>query len=205
MALFATLPNSSLAAELPRNLPPVEQCSGDRSFVQFRNRLKQIVAEKDRAAFLALLAPDVLVNFGGGTGRDEFAKAWSFDATEYGNVWSQLEKMLKMGCARDGASRIIPSLPMQVEPDSDEDWVVVLPPGAMIFKWVGNELAYSEVMKWTVATVTSRVSDTMTDVKLPDGRDGSISDDYLYEPGGYRMIVEKRRGKWTITAFVAGD
>ena len=205
LALAALLPLAGSAHALPRQLPPLEQCSGDRGFTQFRNRLKQVVARKDRAALLAMLAPDVLVNFGGSTGRGEFAKAWSFDPSEYGNVWNQLQTMLKMGCARDGGSRIIPSLSMQVDENSDEDWVVVTPPGAMIFKWVGNEIDYSEVRMWTVATVTSRVSDTMTGVKLPDGRDGSISDDLLYEPTGYRMIIEKRRGRWMITAFVAGD
>lgn len=44
-----------------------------------------------------------------------------------------------------------------------------------------------------------------TKVKLADGREGWIADDELYEPVGYRMVVEKLRGKWMITAFVAGD
>ena len=200
--LLLSLESPGLAA-LPSRLRPIDQCT-DAGFTAFRDRLKHISAKKDRAAFMALLAPDVLVNFGGATGRKAFAGQWSFDATEYGNLWSQLEKMLKMGCARDGGSRIIPSLSMQVDQNFDEDWVVILP-GAMIFKAVGDEVDDSEVMPWTVATVTSRDDDTRTYVRLRDGRDGSISDDVVYEPGGYRMVIEKRGGKWMITAFVAGD
>jgi len=204
MAAITLAVAASPAHALPRRLPPIEQCKSEASFIQFRARLTQIVAKRDRTSLLALLAPDVLVNFGGATGRNAFAEQWSFDTTEYGNVWDQLATMLKMGCARDGGSRIIPSLSMQVGQDFDEEWVVTLP-GAAIFKAAGEELAHSEILPWTVATVTSRASDTMTGVKLPDGRDGLIPDDRLYEPAGYRMIVEKRGGKWMITAFVAGD
>jgi hypothetical protein len=192
------------AKALPRILPPVDQCRSDARFTAFRTRLKQIVAKRDRAAFLALLAPDVLVNFGGGTGRKAFEDEWKFDPTEYGNLWDQLGIMLKMGCARDGGSRIIPSLPMQVEQDFAEEWVVVLP-GAKLYRETGVESADPGTEPWAVAVVTSRESDTLTGVRLPDGREGFIADDRVYEPIGYRMIVEKRAGRWLITAFVAGD
>ena len=200
LAVGAAAPQSAL----PRRLPPVEQCTGDRTFTAFRNGLKQVIAKRDRGKLLALLAPDVLVNFGGSTGRKAFEEEWRFEPTEHGNLWDQLGTLLKMGCAKDGGSWIIPSLPMQVDEDSDKEWVVVLP-GAMLFKVVGEEVAYSVVMPWTVATVTSRAGDTMIGVKLPDGSDGDISNDLLYEPTGFRMVIEKRRGTWMITAFVAGD
>ena len=204
VAVLTTLSDPSHGAILPRQLPPVEQCSGDRGFVQFRNRLRQIVAKKDREAFLALLAPDVLVNFGGGTGRKAFEEEWSFDATEYGNLWDQLAKMLQMGCARDRGSRIIPSLSMQIEQDFEEEWVVILP-GAKLYKTAGELSAKPATVPWSVAVVTNRDSDTMTGVRLADGRDGFVPDDRVYEPTGYRLIVEKRAGKWMVTAFVAGD
>jgi len=196
---------ASPAHALPTRLRPIDQCTSDAGFNRFRARLKQIVAKRDRVGLLALLTPDVLVNFGGGTGRKAFETEWSFDGTEHGNLWGQLEKMLKMGCAKDGDSRIIPSLSMQLDQEYDEDWVVVLPPAGMIFDVVGNEVGFSEVMPWSVAIVTSRDSSTRTYVKLADGRTGSLSDDEVYEPGGYRMIIERRRGEWVITAFVAGD
>ncbi|HEX6742308.1 MAG TPA: hypothetical protein VF079_11015 [Sphingomicrobium sp.] len=192
------------AAALPAKLPPVDQCRSDASFTKFRQSLTHIVAKKDRAGFLALLAPDVLVDFGGGTGRKAFEEEWKFDPAEYGNLWDQLGIMLKMGCARDGGSRIIPSLPMQVEQDFDEEWVVVLP-GAKLYREAGIESAKPTTEPWAVATVTSRAGDTLTGVRLRDGREGFIADDRLYEPLGYRMIVEQRGGKWRITAFVAGD
>ena len=192
------------AAAFPERLPPIDQCKGDASFSRFLVGFKRTVAKKDRAALVALLAPDVLVDFGGGTGPKAFEDQWKFDPQEPGNVWDQLGIMLKMGCAKDGGSRIIPSLPMQVEQDVAMEWVVILP-GAKLYKAVGELSSKPQTTPWTVATVTSRASDTMTEVRLPDGRDGYIADDLVYEPTGYRMIIEKHGGKWTITAFVAGD
>lgn len=195
---------SSPAAAFPARIPPIDQCKGDPGFTKFLAGLKRTVAKKDRAAFLALLAPDVLVDFGGGTGPKVFEDQWKFEPTEYGNLWDQLEIMFKLGCARDGGSRIIPSLPMQVQEDVGIEWVLILP-GAKLYKMAGELSAKPQTVPWTVATVTNRVSDTMTGVRLADGREGYIPDDLVYEPVGYRMIVEKRAGKWMITAFVAGD
>lgn len=204
LVLFLSLLMASPAAAFPARIPPIDQCRGDPSFTKFLAGLKRIVAKKDRAAFLALLAPDVLVDFGGGTGPKAFEDQWKFDPTEYGNLWDQLETMFKLGCARDGGSRIIPSLPMQVQEDVGIEWVLILP-GAKLYKMAGELSAKPQTVSWTVATVTTRVSDTMTGVKLPDGREGYIPDDLVYGPVGYRMIVEKRAGRWVITAFVAGD
>jgi hypothetical protein len=206
-ALAALLLVTTPANAFPRRLPPVEQCSGDRGFVNFRNGLQDAVAKRNRAALLAMLAPDVLVSFGGDNGRDAFAKHWSFDPKEYGNIWGQLTTMLKLGCSNSEHIRMIPSLSGQLnDSDADEAFEVRLVlPGAKLFKKPGERRTAAGVPAWALAKVTNSGGDLWTGVKLPDGRQGFISDDDLYEPLGYRMLVEKRKGKWMITAFVAGD
>ena len=195
------------AAALPRTLPPVDQCKSDAGFVQFRNRLRLIASKKDRAGFLALLAPDVLVDFGGATGRDEFAKRWSFDPTEYGNVWDLLETMLKLGCTNSNEVRLIPSLSDQLgDQGADEAFEMRLVlPGAKLFREPGNDRTAKPVAPWTLGMATDSGGDLWTGIRLPDGRTGYISDDDLYEPLGYRMTIEKTAGKWEITTFIAGD
>ena len=194
-------------AALPNRLPPVEQCSGDRGFVKFRSGLRDAVAKRNRAALIAMLAPDVMVSFGGDSGRDAFAKHWSFDPKEYGNIWSQLETMLKLGCSNSENIRMIPSLSSQLDQQgADEAFETRLVlPGAKLFKKPGDRRTAAPVPAWSLASVTNSGGDLWTGVKLADGRQGFISDDDLYEPLGYRMLVEKRKGKWMITAFVAGD
>jgi len=196
------------AKGLPATLPHMDQCKGDPSFVQFRTALKGIVAKKDRDAFLNLLAPDVTVDFGGGTGPAAFEEQWNFDEPDDPEgIWALLKTMLTMGCARDGATRTIPSLDAQMEPYNEDltDQVGLILPGAKLYKEPGVEAAKPHIEPWTVAVITSQAGDLFTGVRLPDGRNGFVGDNEIHEPLGYRVVVEKRRGKWLITAFVAGD
>jgi hypothetical protein len=196
------------AASLPATLPPVDQCKGDPSFAKFRNSLKQVVARKDKKALLALLSPRVIVNFGGGSGSKAFLDMWSFDEPDDPDgIWATLKTMLLLGCARDKAVRIIPSLDMQMEPYYDElnDEVGLILPGAKLYQEAGVEAPNPRTIPWTLAPITSRAGDLVTGVRLPDGREGFIDDHELYEPLGYRLVIEKLKGKWMITAFVAGD
>ena len=206
-ALFAFLAASGPTQVSALTLLPVEQCSQDRGFEAFRAELRRVIGTRDREFLLNLLSPDILVNFGGESGRDAFAKHWSFDPDEYGNIWDQLETMMRMGCARSNGARVIPSMSAQVETDADEDWFdkVVLLPGAKLYKETGVESPNPSTVPWTVVPVISKAGDLVTGVRLPDGREGYISDGDLYSPLGYRMVIEWRVGKWMVTAFVAGD
>jgi hypothetical protein len=203
---LAALSFASPAQALPNSLPPVEQCGQDPGFAKFRGALKQAVQRKDRDALLRMLSPHVLVNFGGGTGPKALAEAWDFSPDSHG-IWDQLETMLQMGCARDGGARLIPSLILQLEPYADDDLydVRLSLPGAKLFKEPGVEASAIVVAPWTFVAATNTSGDLWTGVKLPDGSTGWISDDELYETIGYRLVIEKLRGKWMITAFVAGD
>lgn len=205
-ALVLALTISAPAAALPDKLPPIDQCSADAGFSAFLAELKRVTAARDKDAFLALLSDDVTVDFGGGSGREDFTKSWSFDPREHGNLWDLLATMLKMGCARADETRTIPSLIEQVGSDDNDlfDSRLVLP-GATLFAEPGNISTARPVAPWTVVEAVNTGGDLWTGVRLPDGRKGWISDDALYEPLGYRMVIEKRRGKWAITAFVAGD
>ena len=64
------------AKAAPARLPPVDQCSCEPGFKAFHSSLKSAVAKRDGDAFLKLLAPDVLVNFGGENGKAAFATQW---------------------------------------------------------------------------------------------------------------------------------
>ncbi len=205
LALAAFTVASSAEAR-PHSLPPVEQCDKDASFTKFRDALKQVTQKKDREALLRMLSPHVLVNFGGAEGPEAFAAEWDFDPNSHG-IWDQLRTMLWMGCARDGGARLIPSLSLQIEPSADDDLydMRVVLPGAKLFKQRGIEASANLIAPWTVVTATDTAGDLWTGVRLPNGVTGWISDDDLYEPAGYRMVIEKLRGKWMITAFVAGD
>ena len=56
-------------------LPPVDRCAADDTFVAFRARAaSRRLPAATRVHVLAIVADDIMVNFGGGAGREEFAR-----------------------------------------------------------------------------------------------------------------------------------
>ena len=207
-AVLALALLAAAAPSPPHKLPPVEQCAGDKSFTAFRTALKDAAARKDQAALLALLSPDVIVSFGGDNGREAFVRQWSFDATEYGNLWDQLATMLRLGCAKSEGTRMIPSLAAQFDGQGDEDMfekAVVVTPGAKLRKGPEIDSPVIATLAWDVVAIIDSASDLQSRVRTVEGREGWLSDDELYSPIGHRMVIQKIGGKWMITAFVAGD
>jgi len=208
LALSLLLLLATPANALPEKLSPVDQCSGDPSFSRFLSLLKKTVAKEDRKAFLAMLSPRVLVHFGGAAGPKAFEESWDFDGNNIDGIWAQLRRILPLGCARDKSARIIPSLAIQFDPNSDEEVfeaMVVVSPGAALRAGPDPGSPVLATLSWDVVTAVDQGADLQTKVRLADGRQGYMHDDELYSPLSYRMVVEKLRGKWMITAFVAGD
>jgi hypothetical protein len=202
IAFAALLASPSPTA--PLKLPPVDQCRTDPGLPAFRAKLANAANKRDAEALLAMVSPDVLIDFGGGAGKQVFIEQWRPREVESA-LWPLLDRILPLGCARSGKARVIPSLIEQLDPFEDEVERILILPGALLYKGAGEKSPRPKTEPWTLATVTSRVADWGTGVRLPDGRQGYVPDDDVYEPLGYRMVIDKRAGKWLITAFVAGD
>ena len=195
------------AGGAPLKLPPVDQCSRDASFKAFQSSLKQVVAKRDGAAFMKLVAPDVLVNFGGDSGRATFAKQWQ-PASAKSELWPQFDTILRLGCARVDTARVMPSLAGQFDSDQDDDVFelsVVISPAAKLRKTSAKGSEAIATLAWDVVRPLANEGDEQTKVRLRDGREGWLLAKELRSPLDYRATIEKRKGKWMITAFVAGD
>ena len=196
------------AQAFPPKLPPVDECSSEPGFSTFRQHLNDVVARKDREALLAMLAPNVAVNFGGSEGPKAFAEAWGLDRAGESEIWPLLRKILGLGCAVSEEGFAIPSLTMQFEPEEDEDLFdkfVVISPAATLRS--GPEPGSRPIGKlaWDVVKAVDQSRGAQTKVRLQDGREGWLSSAELYNPAYYRMFLRKRDGKWVIAAFIAGD
>jgi hypothetical protein len=202
--LVTTLAAAAPAKPLPKKLPPVEQCGGDPAFNAFRQKLTKAVLAKDRAAFLGLMGPDVIADFGGGSGPAAVGKTIDNAGDEY---WMELQQIVKLGCARSGDARVIPSVTVQFEPWAelkDADYLMVAIPGAKLRKTPDHPGKVITALAWDVVTIIPG-NDFQTEVVLRDGRKGWLMDNELVGPMGYRFYMEKLDGKWAVTALVAGD
>ena len=189
-ALTAAM-SAAPAEPLPTKLAPIDQCSGDEGFTTFRETLASATAREDSQSLSGLLAPDLRPTPGGRSAED---------------YWPQLEILLRMGCVRSGAARIMPSAPQQLQrfgPESLKGKYLALP-GADLLETTEdpNSVVDGAVLKWDIVTATNIAGDFWTGVKLNDGRRGWIVDADLYSleyPSWIR--VEQRDGQWMITKF----
>lgn len=91
-----------------RRLPPAP--ARDAAMRDIVARLADIVRQRDAEALRALLAPDVLVSFGGDGGPADFMQHWALDdAPRQSPVWGVLAALLRHNPAveRDGVVRIV--------------------------------------------------------------------------------------------------
>ena len=203
LAVLLVFPASAAAA--PPQIPPIDQCKRISGLVQVRARLANAIRREDHKALLAMLAPDVLINFGGDTGPAKFAEQWGLDGGP-SELWAHLRPLPRMGCARSGDAFVIPSLPVQWDDMEDPyDRFVAVGPKAELRQGPEYDSPVIATLAWDLVSAIDHSSDVQTKVRLADGRTGWMSDTDLYSPLGYRLVVEKRGAKWLITALVAGD
>ena len=190
---------------IPERLPPVENCSTELGFDEFRARLQEVVANKDKRALLTMLSEDVEVNFGGDHGPALFAANWKFDEPGDSRVWAELEEALSQGCTQSGDALVAPSFVANFPEQLDAFETVILPPGAELHTAKAGASAGKGTLDWHLATVIESADEAWLEVKLADGRQGFVRYDQTVNPLDYRLVFEKRGGEWKIAAFVAGD
>ncbi len=190
----------------PSRLPPIEQCGADPSFVQFRAKLDDAIARKDEAALLGLIADDVMVDLGGGNDKKVFAATWGFGQAQPSNLWDELGEALRLGCAPAAEALVSPSLIVQFPDDLDAFETLVALPGTKLRAKPDDAAPVVATLDWHVLTVVESVDVApWSGVRLADGRKGYVRGDQVRSPIDYRASFEKRKGKWLMTAFVAGD
>lgn len=204
LAAACVVSGAGAAPPVPRKLPPVEQCGGDPAFAAFRQKLTTAVLTRDRAGLLRLIAADATADFGGGQGPAAVGKIIDDAGDEY---WMELQQVIRLGCARSGAARVIPSLVVQSDPwaqTPDADYLMVVLPGSRLRKTPEHDGPAIATLAWDVVKIIPG-NDFQTEVVLRDGRKGWLMDSELAGPMGQRFYMEKRGGKWMVTAMVAGD
>ncbi|MFB6260984.1 MAG: hypothetical protein ABEJ96_08730, partial [Thiohalorhabdaceae bacterium] len=84
-------------ADPPTTLAPVDEAAQRPDFLEFRQRLQEVVAQREGKALLDLVSARIQVGFGpGGQGREAFIDQWRPSAPD-SPLWDELGRILGLG------------------------------------------------------------------------------------------------------------
>jgi len=201
--LLLTLAAATLG---PARLPPVDQCTADPSFVEFRSDLRRTIRRRDAKGLLAVVADDVHASLGGHVGKRDFIELWSLNQRSESKVWAELDKALLLGCSMRGGVPTIPSLGDQLDPGRDPFETLVALPGAVLRRAPRDTSGAVTRLQWDVLTISKPWDGgAWVAVRLDNGRRGFVLWARTRSPIDYRAWFQKRGGRWLIAGFLAGD
>jgi hypothetical protein len=184
---------------------PRDTCSAVAGANEFRAELAGAIKRRDAAAFAALAADDIKLDFGGGAGREELRKRLDDKSWE---LWPELDQLMELGCSANKQGGI--TIPWYFDQDMGRidavsGWLVV---GELVPVYAAPDPESEELaaISWNVVKLTTLDPERdYQSVELADKTQGFIATDKLRSLIDYRLIASSRNGRWRVTSFVAGD
>jgi hypothetical protein len=207
-----------------RYLKPVDEASQDPSFLAFRTKLIAAVDRKDAAYIYSIVDPKIKNGFGGRDGMAWFKRDWKL-ANRNSDFWKKFTAVIKNGGAFTGdwsnklnsfsAPYSYSNWPEDL--DSFEFFLVFgsdvnLRKEPKATAEVVAKLSYNIVKIDGEGSTTKRTGpgefDLVSDwhkVKTLGGKEGFVKAEFVRSSIDYRAGFEKKRGRWIMTFFLAGD
>ena len=184
----------------------VDDAAESPAFVAFRERLADVVARRDTAALLELVASGARLSFGDAPGGPAGFRAMWFggDPPAGEPVWDVLSRALAGGSVDEDGAVTVPFVPAL--------WPSDLDPFSHVAVVERDVPAYSQ----PGGTETARLSeiavpvlapplDGWRQVRLPDGRAAFVEAGRALSPVGYRAVFWDDGDGWRLRSFLAGD
>ena len=193
-----------------RDFAPRNDCSRVEGADSFRMTLITAVANRNAAMLLPLFAEDVLLDFGGGGGRETLSQRLT--DPEY-NLWGELDELLSLGCAKGAEGGIVLPWIWGQELGEDDAFAVLYVTGAdvPIYRDAKGDDVIARV-SWGLVGWSAYLEQSVdeegqrTKIVVPDKRTGFIANNKVRSLVDYRLIVDRKDdGHLQVTAFVAGD
>ena len=197
-----------------RFLKPVDEGPDDPTFVAFRLRALRTSAEKDAAFIKSILDKDIRVDFGGGSGVEDFLKSWN-GLSAASAFWAEFEFALKHGgefakMKNRGPKQFWAPYIYASFPDDLDGTVYAAITGENVGLRAKPDAA-SKVLGQLSFNIVKTIDNNGTsdtkwvEVETLGGKRGWVSTEYVRSPIGYRACFAKVDGEWKLTIFVAGD
>jgi hypothetical protein len=204
----APMTPADTAAALPAiALPPRDDCTGLPGWNAFAAQLSSAVKSRDAAALAALSSPDVTLDYGGGHGPAELQKRLASPGGQA--VWTDLSRILPLGCAVQGGLVVLPWFFWNVPEDVDPGMTMLVTGQGVPLRAKPSDTAEEvDKLDWSLVTLGPNFNPAARYTAVITGkpqRKGWIETTRLRSLLARRVIAERKGDQWRISAIVAGD
>jgi hypothetical protein len=208
--LIALMARPVLAETYAGPLAPRDQCAATEGLAAFGEKLRHASQARDADALLELADDNIKLDFGGGSGKAELKQRLT--SPEY-TLWEELGAALSLGCGIssgvDGqgfaswpwyfSKDIIPLDPFEA--------FIVTGEQVRLRRTASRSAPVIGAVSWDYVRLRDYPPEDAAYAKVEtrNGSTGYIAKSYLRSLVDYRLVAEKRDGKWLLSAFIAGD
>lgn len=199
-------------------LYPVDEGKQESSFKAFREQLFAAIKKRDTKFLLNSLDPNITVSFGVcGEGVKCFREYWNLNQPNNSQLWTTLSNVLELGGSFETsggekyfcAPYVYANFPAKV---NGEELMGIHEYAAIIGQNVNvrsrpnlNAPIITSLSYDIVKLHQSSNTDSQGWLKILAPTQGYVSSKFVRTPFDYRACFKKSKGKWVITALVAGD
>lgn len=197
-------------------LHPIDEGQKDPSFHGFRQKLLEAISRKDAKFLLSVVDPNIQISFGGEEGFKAFREFWKPEDAN-SEVWNTLAQLLRLG-GTFGESKNefwAPYVFTRFPEDYDGfDFSAIIAKDVDVRSEPNDKapmlasLSYDIVLNLSGSGSSEAKNKADTNwvlIRLPDGREGFVSAQFIRSPTDYRAGFKKTGGNWLLTHLVAGD
>lgn len=204
-----------------RYVRPVDEASQDASFHAFRTKLIAAAERKDLKYVQSIMDPKIELSFGGDTGLAGFRRVWK----NQDEFWREFLLVIKNGGRFVGEAKYkmtafsAPYLFLDMPEDLDMFEYYAVFGNNVNLRAAPNEsapviakLSYNIVRIDEPSAVRRKTGPSEDDwtydwhkVETLGGQKGWMKAEFVRSSVDYRAGFEKKRGRWVMTFFLAGD
>jgi hypothetical protein len=213
--------NSLFSIAQTYRYPPRNEVNKDSSLKVFVDTLKAVIARRDAPALLKLLSPNVEIAFDGPMNNIKGFTEMYAPKYPSSQVWKNLHTVVSLGGVFDKAERNRFIFPYASEMDIKNEYcdgcgscLTIIAPDVNVRKKADRlsasvgQLNYDvvKIIEEPVSKTMGGASDNWAYIQTFDGKiTGWVRNDLTWDICDYRLHLMKKKGKWQIAVFIAGD
>lgn len=217
---FLLIPNQSYSESCGK-IMPIDEASQDQSFVQFRTLLIQAIERKDKIYLQNVIDPHIIWNFGSPKeqqGIKTFVKEFNLE-NPHSPIWKELLIVLKNGggFSQNEGHPVFQapylssgSVWKKVPERCSEGCIsVIFGKNIPVFTKASQSSPLMQTLSYDIIKLAPNQSNERTNswapILLGTEKIAYVEKKWIRNSCDWRAIFEKKKGKWLLSTYIAGD